>query len=172
MLMVLYFTWNCYYFRSHLIYLSSILALELYIRHNKDVIWYILSLTTLAFFEESYKLCMLSRYALYHLLFRIPWTCMLLWALFMLDMILKCLDVCLICLDETHVVCYISILNLMFYDSAWELIQVRTLTLFYCDLILFDMLFFEITLVYLGTLNQSINYHISLNLVNKDLRRV
>ena len=38
----------------------------------------------------------------------------------------------------------------MFYDSAWEAIQARILTLLYCDLILFGMLFFEITLVYLG----------------------
>ena len=141
MLMVLYFTWNCYYFWSHLIHLSLILALALFIRHNKDVIWYILALTTLTFFEESYKLCMLSRHALYHLIFKIPWTCMLLWALFMLDMILKCLDVCLICLDKTNV-CYISILTLMFYDSAWETVQVCTLALLYCDLILFGRLFF------------------------------
>ena len=36
----------------------------------------------------------------------------------MLDVILRCIDVCLICLDKTHVVCYISILTLMSYDSA------------------------------------------------------
>ena len=60
----------------------------------------------------------------------------------------------------------------MFYDSTWEAVQVRTLTLLYRDLILFDMLFFEITLVYLGTINQPINFHISLNLVSKDLYRV
>ena len=59
---------------------------------------YILVLTTLTFFEESYKLCMLSRYSLYHSLFGIPWTCILIWALFMLDVILRCLDVCLIAL--------------------------------------------------------------------------
>ena len=41
----------------------------------------------------------------------------------------------------------------MFYDSAWEAVQVRTLTLFYGNLILFDMSFFEITLVYLGIPN-------------------
>ena len=51
-----------------------------------------------AFFEESYKLCMLSRYALYHLCFEILWICMLLWILFILDVILRCLDVCLIAL--------------------------------------------------------------------------
>ena len=102
--------WSCtllefvIYFWSHLTYLGSILALVLCIRHNKDVIWYILVLTTLAFFEESYKLCMLSKYAFYHLLFGIPWTCMLLWALFMLGMILRCLDVCLI--HYEWVVCF------------------------------------------------------------------
>ena len=36
-------------------------------------------------------------------------------------------------------------LTLMSYDSAWEAVQVRTLTLLYCDLILFGMLFFGIT---------------------------
>ena len=41
----------------------------------------------------------------------------------------------------------------MFYDSAWETVRVHVLTLLYCDLILFGMLFFEITLVYLGILN-------------------
>ena len=145
--------------------------MALYIRHNKDVIRCILALTTLAFFEESYKLCMISRYALYHLFFGIPWTCMLLWVLFILDMILRCLDVCLICLDKTHVMFYISILTLMFYDSAWETVQVHTLILIYCDLILFGRLFFEITLAYLGIHDQLVNCHISLNLVNRDLCR-
>ena len=59
----------------------------------------------------------------------------------------------------------------MFYDSAWEVIQARILTLLCCDLILFGMLFFEITLVYLDTLNQPIIYHISLNLVSRDFFR-
>ena len=36
---------------------------------------------------------------------------------------------------------------------------------------LFSMLFFEITLVYLGTLNQPINCPNSLNLVSRDLCR-
>ena len=31
----------------------------------------------------------------------------------MLDVIFRCLDVCLICLDKTHVVCYIFILTLI-----------------------------------------------------------
>ena len=35
-----------------------------------------------------------------------------------LDVILGCLDLYLICLDKTNVVCYISILTLMFYDSV------------------------------------------------------
>ena len=58
------------------------------------------------------------------------------------DVILGCLDACLTCLDKMHVVCYIAILTLMSYDSAWEAVQVRTLTLLYCDLIFFGMLFF------------------------------
>ena len=43
---------------------------------------------------------------------------MLLMTLSILDVILKHLDVCLICLDKTNVVYYISMLTLMFYDSA------------------------------------------------------
>ena len=34
------------------------------------------------------------------------------------DVILGCLDVCSTCLDKIHVVCYISILTLIFCDSA------------------------------------------------------
>ena len=49
----------------------------------------------------------LPRYALYHLLSRILWICMLLWATSMLDSMLECLDVCLICSDEMHVACHI-----------------------------------------------------------------
>ena len=41
----------------------------------------------------------------------------------------------------------------MFYDSAWEAVHVRTLILLYCDLILFGMLFFKISLVNQGILN-------------------
>ena len=59
----------------------------------------------------------------------------------------------------------------MFYDSAWEVVQVCTLTLFYGNLILFGMLFFEITLVYLGIRDQPFNGHASLNLVSRDLFR-
>ena len=62
-------------------------------------------------------------------------------------------DDCLIIFDKMHVVWCISILTFMFYDSAWETVQVRTLTLLYGNLILFGMLFFEITLVYLDILN-------------------
>ena len=43
---------------------------------------------------------------------------MLLMTIFILDVILRCLVVCLICLNKTNVVYYISILTLMFYDSA------------------------------------------------------
>ena len=43
---------------------------------------------------------------------------MLLMTISILDVILGCLDVCLICLDKTNVMYYISILALMFYDSA------------------------------------------------------
>ena len=42
---------------------------------------------------------------------------MLLTTISILDVILGCLNVGLICLDETHVVCYISILTLMVYDN-------------------------------------------------------
>ena len=58
------------FFWSHLTYLESLLDLVLYIRHNRDVIQFILVLTLPTFLEESYKLCILSRYALYHLLFQ------------------------------------------------------------------------------------------------------
>ena len=34
------------------------------------------------------------------------------------DVILGCLDICLICLNKTNVVCHISTLTFMFYDSA------------------------------------------------------
>ena len=43
---------------------------------------------------------------------------MLLMTISILDVILGCLDVCLICLNKTHVVCYISTLTLMFYDRT------------------------------------------------------
>ena len=59
----------------------------------------------------------------------------------------------------------------MFYDSAWEVVQVCTLTLFYGNLILFGMLFFEITVVYLSIRDQPFNGHASLNLVSRDLFR-
>ena len=36
----------------------------------------------------------------------------------MFDSIIECLDVCLICYDKIHVVCYIFVLTLMFYDST------------------------------------------------------
>ena len=36
----------------------------------------------------------------------------------MLDSILECLDVCLICSDEMHVACHIPELTLMSYDST------------------------------------------------------
>ena len=72
---------------------------------------------------------LLSRYTPPHLLSRVLWTCMLLISI--LDVILGCLDVRLICLDKTNVVCYISILTLIFYDSVWEAVQVHNLTLFY-----------------------------------------
>ena len=77
-----------------------------------------LALTTLTFFEESYKIYLLSRYVIYHLIpkfyenacYHELYPCF--------DLIIGCLDVCLTCLDKTHVVCYISILTLMSHDSA------------------------------------------------------
>ena len=36
----------------------------------------------------------------------------------MFDVIFGCLDVCSICSDKIHVMCYISMLILMSYDSA------------------------------------------------------
>ena len=76
------------------------------------------SLTTLAFLEKSYKIYLLSRYVLYHLIpkfyenacYHELYPCF--------DLILGCLDVCLTHLDKMHVVCYISILTLMSYDNA------------------------------------------------------
>ena len=41
-----------------------------------------------------------------------------------------------------HMLWSISILTFMFHDSAWEVVQVRTLTLSYDQTFLFDMLFF------------------------------
>ena len=73
---------------------------------------------------------LLSRYSSSHFL-RIPWTHVLLMTISIHDVIFGCLDICLICLNKTHVVCYTSILTLMFYDSAWRAVQVRTLTLFF-----------------------------------------
>ena len=75
-----------------------------------------------------------------------------------------------------HVVYYISILTLMFYDSAWEVVQVHIQT-FLCNCDLISVFFFwyasiEITLAYLGIYNQPINCLISLNLVSRDLCRV
>ena len=85
--------------------------------------------------------------------FRTLWTCMPLMTISIFDVILGCLDVCLTCLDKIHVVCYISILTLIFCDSAWEAVRVRTLTLLYCDLILFSMQFFRNHLAYPGIYN-------------------
>ena len=80
-----------------------------------------------------------------HLFFRTLWTYMSLMTISIFDVILECLDICLICLNKTNVVCYISILTFMFYDSAWRAAQVRTLTLLYCNLIVFGMPLFKIT---------------------------
>ena len=74
-------------------------------------------------------------------------------------------------LTKMHVMCHMFKLTFMFYDSAWEVVQVCTLTLFYGNLILFGMLFFKITLVYLGIHDQPFNCHASLNLVSRDLFR-
>ena len=59
--------------------------------------------TTLAFFEESYKICLLSRYAIYPLIpkfyenacYHDLYPC--------LNAILDCLDTCLIVSNKTHV---------------------------------------------------------------------
>ena len=60
-----------------------------------------------------------------HLFFRTPWTCMPLMTISIFDVILGYLDICLICLNKTNVMCYNSTLTFMFYDSAWEVVQVR-----------------------------------------------
>ena len=78
---------------------------------------------------------LLSRYALHHPIFKIPW-------ISMSSCTMSMLDACLTCLDKMHVECYTSILTLMFCDSAREAVQVRILTFLYCDLILFGMLFY------------------------------
>ena len=93
--------------------------------------------------EEYYLVIQVRSLLIYFL--RTLWTCMSLMTISIFDVILGCLDICLICLNKTNVVCYIPTLTFMFYDSAWRAVQVRTLTLLYCDLILFNMQFFEIT---------------------------
>ena len=77
-----------------------------------------------------------------HLFFRTLWTCMPLMIISIFDVILGCLDICLICLNKTNVVCYISTLTFMFCDGAWEVVQVRTLTLSYNQIFLLNMLFY------------------------------
>ena len=86
---------------------------------------------------------------------KITWMCMLSWAISMFDAILDCPDACLIIFDRMHIVCHISLLTFMFHDSAWEAVQVRTLTLFYDKTFLLDILFFfkKKTLAYLVILN-------------------
>ena len=77
-----------------------------------------LALTNLAFFEESYKIYLLSRYVLYPLIPKFYGNACYHKLYPCFDLILGCLDVCLTCLDKMHVVCYISILTLMSCDSA------------------------------------------------------
>ena len=87
--------------------------------------------------------CPLTRYALFAPPnSKIPWMCMLSWAMSMFDAILDCLDACLIISNRMHIVCHISILTFMFHDSAWEAIQVRTLILSNDQTFLFGKLFF------------------------------
>ena len=80
-----------------------------------------------------------------HLSFRTLWTCMQLMTISIFDVILGWLDICLTCLNKKNVVCYISTLAFMFYDSAWRAVQVCTLTLLYCNLIVFGMPLSKIT---------------------------
>ena len=70
--------------------------------------------TTLAFFEESYKICLLSRYAIYPLIPKFYENACYHELYPYFDLILRCLDVCLTCLDKMHVVCHISTLTLTF----------------------------------------------------------
>ena len=124
---------------------SDIDSNEQIVRYLADFncsLWYVWELFILVieltlFSIEAFSL--LPRYALSlsHSLSKILRTCMLLKIISMFDVILGCLDVCLICLDKTNVVCYIFIPTLMFYDNSWEAVQVHTLTLFffYHDLI-------------------------------------
>ena len=89
----------------------------------------------------------LSRYALHHSIFKIPRISMSLYTMPLFDVMLDCLKRLIIwfALIKTNVVCYISILTLMFYDSAWEAVQVHTLNLLYDYdwFFLFDMLFLK-----------------------------
>ena len=89
----------------------------------------------------------LSRYALHHSIFKIPRISMSLYTMPLFDVMLDCLKRLIIwfALIKTNVVCYISILTLMFYDSAWEAIQVHTPNLLYDYdwFFLFGMLFLK-----------------------------
>ena len=90
----------------------------------------------------------LSRYALHQPIFKIPWISMSLCTMPLFDIMLDCLNIRLIvwfALIKTNVVCYISILTLMFYDSVWEAVQVHTLNLLYDYdwFFLFGMLFLK-----------------------------
>ena len=76
----------------------------------------------------------LSRYTFYHPIFKIPQISISLCIMPLFDVMLDCLGIRWIVwlsLIKMHIVYYISILTLMFYDSAWEAVQVHTLTLLY-----------------------------------------
>ena len=79
-------------------------------------------------------LSLLSRYAFHHPIFKIPRISMSLCTMPLFDVMLDGFNIRLIVwfsLIKTNVVCYIFILTLMFDDSAWEAVQVHTLTLLY-----------------------------------------
>ena len=97
---------------------------------NEVFAWYLIEIDPLhdtwvcfiAIFELTMlpikALSLLLLYAIYHLIFRILWICILLWAISMFNSIIGCLNVCFICSNKMHVVCHICKLTLMSYDSA------------------------------------------------------
>ena len=99
--------------------------------------------------------CPLTRYALFAPPnSKIPWMCMLSWAMSMFDVIIDCLDACLIVFDEntyyvsnlqTNLSCFMIALEKPFKYALWFSLMIRLSYL--------ANYFFEITLVYLGILN-------------------
>ena len=77
---------------------------------------------------------------------KILWMYMFSWDTTMFDAMIDCLDACLIVFDEnTYYVSNLQTNLSCFMIALWEAVQVRALTLLYCNLIVFDMPHFKIT---------------------------